>query len=190
LGLVNRFGRDSMKRRFFVLYTAAAVVLVALPAMASASVSASPQTLAFSELKVGAESPSQEVTVVVSCQMFSMMATCMTGDTFTPNPTFGGSNPGDFKQTNNCGTSISNSGVVPGLCRFNITFKPTGPGPRKATLTLGTSASGSGPPQIVMTGSATGDPIAPGKKRCKKAKKKRAAAAKKKKCKKKGGKGK
>jgi hypothetical protein len=167
--------------------TATAFCAAALaPAAASATVAAGPDSLVFSEAKVGTESPAQDVTVIVSCTQFVPMSTdCMVNDTFTKNPTFQGANPGDFSQTNNCAATVSNNGPAPGFCTFNIRFKPTGPGPRKATLILGSSTSGSGPPPITMTGSAVGDPIVGGKKKCKKKGKKGAAAAKKKKCKKK-----
>jgi hypothetical protein len=43
-----------------------------------------------------------------------------------------GGNPGDFGQTNNCGSSVAPGGS----CTINVTFAPTSTGPRAATLTV------------------------------------------------------
>jgi hypothetical protein len=57
-----------------------------------------------------------------------------------------GANPGDFIQTNNCGTS-----VAPGAsCYISIEFKPTATGTRTATLTIVDNAGGS--PLVTLTG--------------------------------------
>jgi len=50
-----------------------------------------------------------------------------------------GSNPGDFAQTNNCGSSVA----AGQSCTFNITFTPTTTGARAATLSVSDNASGS-----------------------------------------------
>jgi hypothetical protein len=47
-----------------------------------------------------------------------------------------GTNPGDFSQTNNCGTSLANNAS----CTINVTFTPAALGSRSATLTVNDSA--------------------------------------------------
>jgi hypothetical protein len=64
-----------------------------------------------------------------------------------------GTNPGDFAQTNNCGSSVA-AGTH---CTFSVTFKPTATGTRTAAVTLTDNATGS--PQTVSlsgTGGSTG----------------------------------
>jgi hypothetical protein len=64
----------------------------------------------------------------------------------------GGANPGDFAQTNNCGSSVG----AGANCTINATFTPTAAGSRSASLTITDNASGS--PQTV---SLTGTGVAP-----------------------------
>src|SRR5256885_5002708 len=63
-----------------------------------------------------------------------------------------GQNPGDFAQTNNCGTSVA----AGASCTFTVTFTPTASGSRSATLNITDNAGGS--PQH---GSLTGTGIGP-----------------------------
>jgi hypothetical protein len=63
---------------------------------------------------------------------------------------FTGSDPGDFSQTNTCGTS-----VAPGAsCTISVIFKPTQSGSRTATLSLAHNASAS-PQAVSLTGTGT-----------------------------------
>jgi hypothetical protein len=62
-----------------------------------------------------------------------------------------GTNPGDFGQTNNCGSSVEANGS----CTINLTFTPTTFGSRTATLTMTDNASGS-PQTVSLTGTGTG----------------------------------
>ncbi|MGZ5308654.1 MAG: hypothetical protein ACXWDP_05625, partial [Solirubrobacterales bacterium] len=134
---------------------AAAVALAVLPAAASAFSTATPTSLSYPDRTVGTQSDPKTVTVLVFCLTDGAMAgnPCTVNDTFTPNPTFTGANPGDFAQTNNCGAAkVSVVTAVPGVCVFTITFRPTAQGTRTATLTLGTSTSAAGPPPISLSG--------------------------------------
>ncbi len=62
----------------------------------------------------------------------------------------GGSNPGDFAQTNNCGSSIAANGS----CAINVTFTPTVTGARSASLLVSDDASGS-PQTVPLSGTGT-----------------------------------
>jgi sugar lactone lactonase YvrE len=61
--------------------------------------------------------------------------------------TLGGTNPGDFSQTNNCGTSVASGSS----CTVNVTFTPTVTGARSATLIVTDNASDS-PQQVGLGG--------------------------------------
>ena len=63
----------------------------------------------------------------------------------------GGTNAGDFSQTNNCGTTVA----VGASCSIMVTFKPTSatPAARTATLTLTDNAADSGQ-MVTLTGTA------------------------------------
>jgi hypothetical protein len=58
-----------------------------------------------------------------------------------------GSNPGDFAQTNTCGTGIA----AGGSCSFSVTFTPSGVGTRSASITITDNAAGS-PHSIALSG--------------------------------------
>ncbi|HEY6185329.1 MAG TPA: choice-of-anchor D domain-containing protein, partial [Terriglobales bacterium] len=62
-----------------------------------------------------------------------------------------GSNPGDFAQTNDCGTSVA----VGASCTLSVTFTPTGSGSRSATLDITDNAGGS-PQHVSLTGTGVG----------------------------------
>jgi arylsulfate sulfotransferase len=66
----------------------------------------------------------------------------------------GGSNPGDFTNTNTCTAAIN----AMGTCSISVTFVPTVPGPRSETITLTDNASGS--PQIINVTGTANPPIA------------------------------
>ena len=62
----------------------------------------------------------------------------------------GGLNPGDFAQTNNCGSTLA-----PGAtCSFQITFTPTAQGPRSAKLLVGDDG-GQSPQRVSLAGFGT-----------------------------------
>jgi hypothetical protein len=66
-----------------------------------------------------------------------------------------GANPGDFAQTNTCGTTLPNGGS----CAIDVTFRPASIGARAATLQVSDSDPSS-PQQASLTGTGTGVPTA------------------------------
>jgi hypothetical protein len=65
----------------------------------------------------------------------------------------GGTNNGDFAQTNNCPASPAT--LAPsGACVVNVTFKPTGIGTRNGTLTVNSDSAGN-PFSVPLSGSGT-----------------------------------
>jgi M6 family metalloprotease-like protein len=92
----------------------------------------------FGTVAVGADSPAQTVTL----QNTGAAALSIGSVGFT------GANPGQFNQTNTCGTKLA-AGAT---CTFSIHFAPTVSGPLSATMTLGDSANGA-PHAVMLTGS-------------------------------------
>jgi hypothetical protein len=66
--------------------------------------------------------------------------------------TITGADPGDFSQTNNCGTGIGGHGS----CTITVTFRPTQLGPRNAYVSV--SDDGGGSPQQVSLSGTGGNP--------------------------------
>jgi FG-GAP-like repeat/Abnormal spindle-like microcephaly-assoc'd, ASPM-SPD-2-Hydin len=62
----------------------------------------------------------------------------------------GGTDSGDFSETNNCGTGIP----AHGSCTIEVTFQPTQQGPRSATLQIYDNGGGS-PQQVSLSGTGT-----------------------------------
>ena len=65
--------------------------------------------------------------------------------------TISGLNPGDFAQTNDCGTTVA----VGASCTFSVTFTPTAIGNRSATINITDNASGS-PQHVSLAGTGFG----------------------------------
>jgi hypothetical protein len=106
-------------------------------------VAISPTSLTFSSENQGTTSPVQSLMLTNSGNAVLNITAI----------SFGGTNPGDFRQTNNCGSSV----VAGGNCSIGVTFTPTATDSRSATLSIGDNATGS--PQLVnLTG--TGAPTA------------------------------
>jgi hypothetical protein len=179
--------RQIAVRRGLVILIATASLLV--PASAGAATNVSPSSLDFGTHQVGS-SATRTVTVTVDCGIPDGMGGCMFLTSFTPNPSFSGTDATSFSQTNTCGGGIS--GDDPESCTFDVSFTPTHDGAHAATFRLGSSQIFIIPPDehtipLAGTGIAPAALPAtppPAKKRCKKGKKKPkgAAAAKKKKC--------
>ncbi len=110
------------------------------PAPAAAISSGS---LTFSSQNQGTTSPVQTVTLTNSGNA-ALSITAIS---------VGGTNPGDFRQTNSCGSSV----VAGGNCSIGVTFTPTASGSRSATLTIGDNATGS---QQLVSLAGTGVPPA------------------------------
>ena len=87
----------------------------------------SPNVVPFTDTNVGVASSAQTVTLSNS----GTAALTITSIAFT------GTNPGDFSQTNNCGSSVA----AAGNCTISVTFKPTAAGNRSATLTVTDNAN-------------------------------------------------
>ena len=64
--------------------------------------------------------------------------------------TFGGADPGDFAQANNCGSTVPPHSH----CIVKVTFKPTKTGSRSATLEVYDNGGGS-PQTIPLSGTGT-----------------------------------
>jgi hypothetical protein len=96
-------------------------------------VTVSPLTLSFGTLKVGTTSAPMNVTVTNN--LSSSLTITSIG--------YKGSNPGDYGQTNTCGSSLA----AGAHCTISATFSPKATGSRTATLLVTDSASTS--PQAV-----------------------------------------
>jgi Gametolysin peptidase M11/Abnormal spindle-like microcephaly-assoc'd, ASPM-SPD-2-Hydin len=72
-----------------------------------------------------------------------------TGNTALPitSIAIGGANPGQFRQTNNCGTSVA----AGASCTIKVTFKPTSTGSKAATLSV-TAGGGAGTRTASLSG--------------------------------------
>jgi uncharacterized membrane protein len=68
-----------------------------------------------------------------------------------------GTNPGDFRQTNSCGSSL----VAGGNCSIDLTFTPTATGSRSATLSVGDNATGN-PQSVSLAGTGVPPATPPG----------------------------
>ncbi len=90
---------------------------------------ASPTSVTFTTQMVGTASPAQTVTLsnngAVSLSINSISII--------------GTNPGDFAQSNTCGSSVA----AGGSCTINVTFAPTASGPRTAAVSISDNASNS-----------------------------------------------
>jgi hypothetical protein len=69
----------------------------------------------------------------------------------------GGTNPGDFAQTNICGSTVA----MGANCTINATFTPTAAGSRNASVSISDNASGS-PQTISLSGTGVLPPTPPG----------------------------
>ncbi len=100
-------------------------------------VSFSPTSLTFASTTVGTSATAQTVTLTNTGNA-SLTITSIT---------LGGTNPGDFSQTNTCGTSVA----AAAKCTVTVTFKPTAKLARSATLSVADSAAGS-PQSVALSG--------------------------------------
>lgn len=92
----------------------------------------SPSSLNFGNQTVGIASSSQTVTLTNTGNI-----------ALTVSVSVSGTNPGDFGQTNNCGSSVA----AGGSCSIFVTFKPTTTGTRSAAVSIVDNAPNS--PQMV-----------------------------------------
>ncbi len=97
----------------------------------------SPTSLPFGSETVGVKSAAKPVTVT------NHLSTAI-----SIKVAIGGTNPGDFAQTNTCGSSVA----ALGSCSVSVTFKPTAKGARSATLTVTDSPDVDSPHNVSLTG--------------------------------------
>jgi hypothetical protein len=106
------------------------------------TVQRSPASLTFASQPIGTNSKPQMTTVTND----GSAVLNISGITLT------GSNPGDFKQKNNCGSSLA----VGASCTVSVVFKPTAAFTRTANVAISDDATGS-PQTVTLTG--TGDEV-------------------------------
>lgn len=109
-------------------------------------VSFSPTSLTFPTQVLGTTSAPQAIT------MKNIAPSSLTISSFA----FSGNDPGDFAQTNNCGSALSGDAN----CTINVTFTPKGINNRSATLTITDSAPG-GKQTVAVAGVSTSVSLAP-----------------------------
>jgi len=99
-----------------------------------------PGRLTFAPQKVGTTSPPQNVTLTnVGTTSLSISGIKI-----------GGTNAGDFAQSNTCGSSVA----AGASCTISITFTPKATGSRKAAISVMDNGGGS-PQQIQLSGTGT-----------------------------------
>ncbi len=105
------------------------------------SVAISPGSLNFGSQTVGVASNPQNVTLTND----------QNGVLGITSITFTGTNPGDFSQTNNCGTSLG----ADANCTISVTFTPGGSGARSALLNVNDNAPNT-PQTVALSGTGVG----------------------------------
>ncbi|HEV2380406.1 MAG TPA: FG-GAP-like repeat-containing protein [Terriglobia bacterium] len=103
-------------------------------------------SLSFSTQLVGTSSASKPVTLT------NTGAATLTITSIS----ISGSNPADFSETNNCGSSVA----AGASCTISVTFKPTAKGTRTASLSIVDNAPGS-PQTVSLTGAGTEVKLSP-----------------------------
>jgi hypothetical protein len=111
---------------------------IALSGTGKLPVSVSPTSLSFGTVTVGTTSAAK--TVTVTNNLSTSLSISSIG--------FTGTNPGDFAQTNTCGTSLASLAK----CTISVTFTPKATGSRSASLTIADSANTS-PQTLSLSGS-------------------------------------
>lgn len=110
---------------------------VSLTGTGEAQVTWTPTTLTFASTKVGTTSAAKKVTLTNELPS----ALSFTDVTFT------GADPGDFAETNTCGSTVASKAK----CTISVTFTPQATGTRTATMNLNDSANNS-PQTVSLTG--------------------------------------
>ncbi len=109
-------------------------------AVTGAVASLSPSSLTFASQAVGATSAAQTITL----NNTGNAALTLTSIALT------GTNPGDFAQTNTCGSSVA----AGANCTISVTFTPAASGTLTAAVTLTDNATGS-PQTVSLSGTGT-----------------------------------
>jgi hypothetical protein len=126
--------------------TTQSATLTGTGAAGTSSLTVSPTALTFAVQVVGTTSAAQTISVTNP----STIAVTFTSIAIT------GTNPKDFLETNNCGTSLAANAS----CTINVTFKPTTINIRNAAVTLTDSASNS-PQSVTLKGTGTAVSLSP-----------------------------
>jgi hypothetical protein len=100
----------------------------------------SPVGINFGNQTVGTKSPPADV------ELMNLGATPLA----ISNIAFGGKDPGDFSQTNNCGSSVP----AGKSCTIKVTFRPQAKGNRSASLQVSDNGGGS-PQEVALSGNGT-----------------------------------
>src|SRR5207245_2144033 len=102
--------------------------------------SVSPTSVVFANQQVNTTSAAQNVTLSnTGGSTLTISSIAITG-----------ANPGDFAQTNTCGTSVA----AGANCTISVTFRPTAIGSRIASLSVPDNAAGS-PQTVTLSGTGT-----------------------------------
>ena len=104
----------------------------------------SPTSVAFGSVTVGSSSAARAVT----------LSNIGTAALTITSIAIAGTNPGDFSQTNNCGSSLA----VGSNCIINVVFKPSVAGSRSASLRVTDNATGS-PQSVSLSGTGLGPAV-------------------------------
>jgi hypothetical protein len=104
---------------------------------ANPTVTFSPTSLTYGNQLVGTTSPSQSVTMTNTSAVPLNISSIVTG----------GSKPGDYAPTNNCGSTVA----AGASCTITVTFTPTAAGTRNANVTVNDNVSG-GTSTFTLTG--------------------------------------
>jgi hypothetical protein len=148
LALALLLGSPTLRRRPEASLFATSLLLIGVwtacggassPPPAAPNVSLSPTGLTFSQQYVGTTSAVQNLTLT------------NTGNAalYIVSVGFTGTNPGDFSQTNTCGSIVA----AGANCSVSVTFAPTAAGARSASLGITDNASNS-PQTVNLTGTA------------------------------------
>ena len=132
-----------MKVRFALILPA--VWFLTLSLASAQTVSLAPTSLNFGAIEAGQTSPAQNVTLTNTGSATLAISSI----------TIGGTDPNDFRQTNNCGSSVA----AGAQCTIAVTFKPTKNGKRVGTLNLADNAANS-PQSVTLAGVAQTSPLA------------------------------
>lgn len=108
--------------------------------------SLSPTALTFASQNTGSTSAAQSVTLTNNGSLTLNIGSIA----------LGGSNPGDFTQTNTCGASLAASAT----CTVSVTFTPTAAGSRSASLVVTDNAPG-GSQSVALSGTGATPPPPP-----------------------------
>ncbi|MFZ0961785.1 MAG: Ig-like domain repeat protein [Terriglobia bacterium] len=161
LGLGMLLSSSAMRRRPAALFFATALLVLGVwaacggggggggtsPSTPTPAVSLSSTSLTFSPQNLGTTSASQTVTLTnTGTATLSITSVNLTG-----------TYPGDFAQTNNCGSSVA----AGASCTINVTFTPAAVGSRSAEVSILDNASGS--LQLInLSGTGAEPPTPPG----------------------------